>query len=359
MPKPNQKLIAEKLNLSRTTVSRCFTNHPKINPETRAKVFQLAAEMGFSYSHQRNSTNQRDESRRNTIAVIVGADPSAKDAMATASKILSGVSDKAATAGFEIEAHYLNPAEFTPKARSRKLIRNVSCLHWKGVVLVYDFSEEAVKNLMSKFPTVSVLEDYHNCEVDCVSQDQTRGVAKLMEHLHELGHRRIGFMSWKYGVDTPWVERRLGAYVENLYRFDLEIDPNLIVNLKKHEFIDLPEIAKMVAERVRQGTTAWVCAADHQAYHLIAELKKLGLRVPQDCSITGYDGIRPPEGQKQVTTIKMPFKDMGVSAVSSLIRKIGHPLAQRHNILISGELLVGETTAAPPTAKAKAKAAAR
>ena len=43
----NQKEIAERLNLSRTTVSRCFTNHPKINPETRARVFELATELGY------------------------------------------------------------------------------------------------------------------------------------------------------------------------------------------------------------------------------------------------------------------------------------------------------------------------
>lgn len=349
MSKPNQKLIAEKLNLSRTTVSRCFTNHPKINPETRAKVFQLAAEMGFNYSQQRNSVSGRDDSDRNTIAVIIGVDKSVKDAVDTAGHILAGISEKAATAGLELDVHYVKPADLNVQPRSRKIIKNVSCANWKGVVLIYDFDEESVRNIMAKFPTVSVLEDYHNAEVDCISQDQVRGITKLMEHLHQLGHRRIGFMSWKYDVSTPWVERRLGAYVENLFRFGIELDPNLIVNLRQNESIDLPQIVATIAAEVRNGTTAWACAADHQAYHLRSELMNHGIRVPQDCSVTGYDGVQPPEGHSQITTIKMPFKDMGISSVSSLIRKMAHPTARRHNIQISGELLVGESTGAPTT----------
>ncbi|MCH6258053.1 LacI family transcriptional regulator [Puniceicoccaceae bacterium K14] len=348
MAKPNQKLIAEKLKLSRTTVSRCFTNHPKINPETRAKVFQLAAEMGFSYSQQRNSTGQREDSERNTIAVIVGIDRSVKDAVKTAGNVLKGISEKAANAGLEIEVHYINPADFNPQPRSRKIIKNVSCTNWKGVVLIYNFSEAAVTNVMAKFPTVSVLEDYQSIDVDCISQDQVRGISKLMEHLHDIGHHRIGFMSWKYEVRTPWVERRLGAYVENLFRFGIELDPNLIINLQKDENFSLSQLVDKVADRIQSGVTAWVCAADHQAYHLRNELEKRGIRVPEDCSITGYDGIEPPEGADQITTIRMPFKDMGHSAISSLIRKMGNPTAQRHNVQISGELLIDKSTAAPP-----------
>tara|TARA_B110000037_G_C17046631_1_gene475968 strand:+ start:275 stop:598 length:324 start_codon:yes stop_codon:yes gene_type:complete len=102
-----------------------------------------------------------------------------------------------------------------------------------------------------------------------------------------------------------------------------------------------------VAKQIKKGTTAWVCAADHQAYHLKAELEKQGFNIPQDCSITGYDGIVPPEGQDQITTIRMPFKDIGLSAVSSLIRKMAHPMAKRHNIQISGELKLGESTGTP------------
>ncbi len=348
MPKLNQKLIADQLRLSRTTVSRCFTNHPKINPETRAKVFKLAAEMGYSYSTQRNVTTKKLSDRK-TIAVLVGISEAARQRndTATAEELLIGISEKAAVEKLELAVHYVDPQEFLPPARARRIIKNVSCLDWKGTILIYPLKEEAVANLMAKFPTVSVLEDYDNCEVDCINQDQIRGISRLMERLVGLGHRRIGFLSWKYSVHTPWVERRLGAYVENLYRFGLELDPSIILNLKPHEQIPLDELADQAAALVRSGVTAWVTAADHQAYHLIAALKARGLSIPRDCSITGFDGIRPPDGLPQVTTIRVPFRDIGISAISSLMRKIDHPNTSRRNIQVSGELIAGDTTAKP------------
>lgn len=348
MAKPNQKLLADTLDLSRTTVSRCFTNHPKINPETRAKVFQLAAQLGYSYATQRNAHSKGDETR-NTIAVIVGIKESKKEEKDTASDIIAGISEKAAAEGLEIEVHYVDPSTFLPAARSRRIIKNTSCLHWKGVVLVYDFQEEAVSNIMAKFPTVSALEDYDKVEVDCIGQDQVRGISKIMQHLHDLGHRRIGFLSWKYTIHTPWVERRLGAYAENIYRLGLDFDPKLVLNVKPSEHIPRAELAEQVAKHVRKGVTAWVCAADHQASQLVQELIKSGIQVPDQCSITGYDGQVTPEGMPQITTIKMPFRDIGISCVTSLQRKIKHPAAMRRNLQVAGELLIGDTTAAPAT----------
>ena len=56
-------------------------------------------------------------------------------------------------------------------------------------------------------------------------------------------------------------------------------------------------LADAVAAATRRDcVTAWVCAADHQAYQLIADLQARGLRVPQDCSVTGFDGNVPPPG---------------------------------------------------------------
>ncbi|MDQ8204786.1 LacI family DNA-binding transcriptional regulator [Pelagicoccus sp. SDUM812003] len=349
MAKLNQKLIADKLNLSRTTVSRCFTNHPKINPETRAKVFRLAAEMGYSYSAQRNGNNAKLAGRRK-LAVIVGIGEKERDKndTKTAEELLTGISEKAAIEKLEIEAFYVDPQSFLPQSRARQIIKGVSCLDWKGAILIYPLKEEAVSNIMAKFPTVSVLEDYDNCDVDCIHPDQIRGISRLMQRLVELGHRRIGFLSWKYPVHTPWVERRLGAYVENIYRFGLQLDQDIILNLRPEEQIPLDELAQRAAELTRQGVTAWVCAADHQAYHLIERFKSLGISVPEHCSITGFDGLAPPPGLPQVTSIHIPFRDIGISAISSLLRKIDHPNTSRRNIQVSGDMIIGETSGPPP-----------
>lgn len=347
MTKINQQLIADRLNLSRTTVSRCFTNHPKINPETRAAVFQVAAEMGYGYQAPRNVV-ARKPAERSTIAVLIGVPRSQRDAVETASQVLKGISERAAAANLEIQIHYIDAGEFRLAPRARRILPGVSSADWKGLILLYPFEEETVGNLMAKFPTVSVLDDYDTVDVDCINPDETRGISRMVQHLYEQGHRRIGFLSWKYRVHTPWVERRLGAYVENLYRLGLDFDPKLVLNVRQSDHVPLDTLSGEVARLVREGVTGWVCAADHQAYRLLGDLITLGVKVPEECSITGFDGVQPPEGMPRLTTVRQPFRDMGLSAVVSLLRRSADPSSPRRHVLVSCREIIGETTSAAP-----------
>ena len=345
--KISQQQIADELNLSRTTVSRCFTNHPKINPETRAAVFQLAGELGYNYSAPRN-VEAKKPAERNTLAILVGMREDNRQAADTAVEVIKGISERAAAQRLEIQLHFVDPSEFRLAPRARKILPGADSSDWRGTILIYPFHEESVINLMAKFPTVAVLDDYDVAEVDCINPDEGRGISRMVQHLYDLGHRKIGFLSWKYPVATPWVGRRLGAYLENLYRLDLKIDPAQILNVRGTNHTPLDEISKNVARLIRKGVTAWVCAADHQAYHLMGDLKKLGIRVPRDCSITGFDGIKPPNGSPQLTTMQTPFRDMGISSVVSLLRKIDQPSAARRHIMVSSRVIIGKTTARPP-----------
>jgi LacI family transcriptional regulator len=342
--KVDQQTIAEQLNLSRTTVSRCFTNHPKINPETRAKVFQLAAKLGYSYSAPRNSQGAK-RSTRNTLAVLVGVPESAKNQVDTAAEVINGISERAAAEKLKLEIHYVEPSGFMPGPRPRKIVANGKSSTWKGIILVYPFHVQSVSNLMTKYPTVSVLDNYYELELDSVNPDQSRGIGAMVRRLHDLGHRKIGFLSWKYSVEAPWVERRLGAYVENLYHLGLEFNPDYVLNVRHDEQVSLEDLGVNVAKLVKEGVTGWVCAADHQAYHLINELKKHGVSVPGDCSITGFDGIKPPRGLPQLTTVQVAFRDLGVSSVVTLLRVLNNPTAARRHIKISGKVIEGRTTA--------------
>ena len=103
-------------------------------------------------------------------------------------------------------------------------------------------------------------------------------------------------------------------------------------------------MAKLFA---KDKVTAWVCAADHQAYPLMQDLQAHGIRVPEDCSLTGFDGLDPATGQKRVTSMRVPHGHIGSSAVTRLVNRIQHPLAPRRKILVEAEYVAGESIAAP------------
>ncbi len=343
----NQKEIAERLHLSRTTVSRCFTNHPKINPHTRARVFELAAEMGYSYSPPRNQTGTRPRVK-DTVAVLVGEPANATVRVDTAREILAGISERLATEKLVLKVHYEDPAEFELAPRARRIIPGLSNSEVLGFILMFPFREETVANLIPKFPTICALDDYEDLEVDCVDVDQSRGIARMVNQLYHLGHRELAFVSWRYTVPTPWVERRFGAFVENLCRLNLPYRPERIINVARQGQVGPEEVARKVVKMVREGVTGIVCAADHQAYPLVAALRSAGIRVPEEVSVTGFDGVEPPSGADQLTTVRSPFRDIGISSVVSLLRRVTNPSAPRRHILVCGRSLEGKTTGPVP-----------
>ncbi|MBN2069650.1 MAG: LacI family DNA-binding transcriptional regulator [Opitutales bacterium] len=349
--KVTQQEIADQLNLSRTTVSRCFTNHPKINPETRSQVFQLANQLGYSYSAPRNVRERSAQGKCQTIAVLVGLPKDQIATVDTASQILDGISERAAASKMAIQIHYIDPDSFTPGPKTRRIVKNINISEWAGALMLYPFASEAVKNLMSRIPTLSILDDYDDLGLDCVEPDQHHGINLVMDRLISLGHTNIGFISWKYKIRAKWVERRLGTYLEHMYLSSLEINPANIVNVLPGPALPLDELVAYVARRTREGVTAWVCAADHQAYHLLVGLQKHGIRVPQDCSVTGFDGVLPPEGLPQLTTVAVSLKDVGFSAVHELERKMREGSPKCRHVMVAGKLVTGETTAFLPKSR--------
>jgi LacI family transcriptional regulator len=346
----SQKQIAERLNLSRTTVSRCFTNHPKINPETRARVFELAAEMGYSYSPPRNLVGDRPRVA-NSVAVMVGKPANASNVIDSARQIIAGISGRLAAEKLTLNLNYVDPSGFNLAPRARRILPGLRNSETLGFILLYPFKEESVGNLISKFPTVSASDVYENLELDCVTVDQTRGILRMVDYLYALGHRELAFVSWKYTVATTWVERRFGAFMENLYRYHLPFREDRIINVHREGQIEPDEVVKSVIRLIEDGVTGIVCAADHQAYSLVKSLQEAGIRVPEDVSVTGFDGETPPEGMPQLTTIHTPFRDIGISSVVSLLRRVAIPSAPRRNILVSGRQIDGLTTSAPRRSK--------
>ena len=170
----------------------------------------------------------------------------------------------------------------------------------------------------------------------------------MVKHLYELGHRELAFVSWRYKVPTPWVEKRFGAFVENLTRLDLPYRPDRIVNVSRRGQIGPEAVSRRVVEMVHDGVTAIVCAADHQAYPLVSALRASGIRVPEDVSVTGFDGVSPPNGEDQLTTVRTPFRDIGISSVVSLLRRVSNSSAPRRHILVCGRSIEGKSTDVAP-----------
>ena len=344
----NQQKLAKLLNLSRTTVSRSLTNHPAIGVETRARVRALAAQMGYRSQATRVIRRSR-QSKPLTIGVVIGV-PAENVALATFPYILQGIRDRADSEHLAVDVSYQNPATFDTTSKRHSIFRHIRSADWRGAMLIYPFPEHAVAMISRKISTVSVLDEYAALGLDMVDVDDAAGFLAMVDRLVQLGHKRIGFVHWNYPVPSLWGYRRFGGYVEGIFRNGLEFRSDWIFNIHKaaprHDEAEIPEL---VAQKIRQeGVTAWVCAADHQAYSLVRELQKRGLRIPTDCSVTGFDGLEPPPAIQRATSLQVPHQEIGSSALSLLMGRIVNPSAPRRRILVEPRFVAGTTVAAPP-----------
>jgi LacI family transcriptional regulator len=311
-------------------------------------VQKLAAEMGYEGKPTRGSRRSR-QNKPATIGVLIGV-PAENVARATFPFILQGIRERAEIEHLSVDVCFEKPASLDPQSKRQRVFRHIRAGDWRGTILIYPFPEAAVDLIARKISTVGVLESYVNSTVDIIDTDDSSAVLTLITRLKDAGHRRIGFLTWDYPVGGHWSVRRFGGYVEALFHHGLEFQPAWVINIHNNTpHLLEAQIPDYVLQKIRADrVTAWVCAADHQAYHLIKELSLRGIRVPRDCSVTGFDGLEPPALSPRVTSMLVPHEDIGSSAVARLHSRMMHPNSPRRKILVEARLVEGETIAPPP-----------
>jgi DNA-binding LacI/PurR family transcriptional regulator len=126
-------------------------------------------------------------------------------------------------------------------------------------------------------------------------------------------------------------------------RLRLQVSAPDIVNIHPNTFPTMEESFAHVARRIRDGVTGWVCAADHLAYDLIAALEADGLSVPQKASVTGFDGINTPEGSPELSTVVIPYREIGLIGGKRLMDLIEKRFTPVQHILVGSEFRPGVT----------------
>ena len=203
----------------------------------------------------------------------------------------------------------------------------------------------------SSLPTVTIGRELPTDAFSSVIVDNEAGAHMGVEHLHSLGHRRIAFIRGPktLGDSAPrWKGIRAFAKASGL-----DLDPRLIVDLpESREAVSSFEAGyKLTEQLLHQKTpfTALMAFDDMSAFGAIRALGKAGLRVPEDCSVIGFDDVAPAAlCTPALTTVRQPMEAMGAMAVSIVMDGINavlekRPLSVVHRRL-PPELALRETT---------------
>ena len=347
----NQQTIADRLGLSRATVSRCFTNHAGINPVTRAKVFHLAAEIGYTHMPSR-ATSAKRKKAETVFSVLICSDHDEYfqgGYQSPGKQILEGVSEYAQRHDVRVDVNLISPSVSDIEESDFTKIESLKARRSTGVLLIYPFPANIVAQLALQFPLVSLVDQSEHQSIDCVDVDHNGGISGVIDHLFAAGHRRIGFYTRQYPNQASWSHRRHGAFLEKMARMKLPVSPDDVIGVFPSKALSVPENFGDAIARTRDGVTAWVCAADHQAYDLIQSFESDGLQVPGDVSVAGFDGIERSSTDPNLTTVQIPFRAIGGTGAERLAARLEKRFSDRQHVYIAGEIRPGTTVGAPAT----------
>jgi LacI family transcriptional regulator len=203
----------------------------------------------------------------------------------------------------------------------------------------------------SRIPTVVIGHELRNDSISSVIVDNELGTYVAIEHLYALGHRNIAFIRGpKTLADSSPRWRGIRSFAKT---HGLELDPRLTVDLpeSRDPNSSFENGFRLTEELLRQRRpfTALLAFDDLTAFGAVRALAKAGLRIPDDCSMIGFDDVgasslvHPP-----LTTVRQPMEQMGAAAVSIVIEGINSVLEKRKvtalHQKLAPELVVRDST---------------
>lgn len=346
MEKPDGKItivqIAEMAGVSVSTVSRVVNNLGPINPKTRERIQKIIEET--NYVPNKLAKGLVSQQSR-TIALIIPdiANPFFAD-------IIHGVENTLMPKGFSM---YLCNSNFDHD-RERRFLEEMAERRVEGVILISAFlqNEELIHRLDQNTMRVVCIQTQIE-GLDCVNTNDYDSMCESIQHLVDMGHRRIGFIC----IDRRGCRMRYNAYRNVLARNGILNNPAYLAESINGKYAENPGYHLTCALlALEEPPTAIQALNDYMAYGAYQAAAECGLAIPRDLSIVGYDDLplskllMPP-----LTTIRQPAYEMGKAGSEILLERIwqgpnlpGEPNIERK---FATEFVSRGSTAAPSAPK--------
>lgn len=314
--------------VSHQTVSRVLNNHPNVSSKTRERVEQAITELGY----RRNTAARSLVTRRSQTIGVLGSEM----AQYGPSHTLLGVQQAAREAGYFVSIAALR--EVTPEtikdAMAHFMDQGVD-----GIVVTvpHPGTFDVLKDITAQVPLIAVgsIGDEH---LAGATVDQRQGARLAVEHLLELGHQRIGHLSGP----ADWIDAaaRIEGWRDALT--EAGIEGETLIEGDWSAECGYREGLKIAADR---SVTALFVANDQMALGVLRALNELGVRVPEDISVVGFDD--QPESAyfiPPLTTVAQDFEELGRRCIGLLLDRLesgstGTP------VTVAPRLVVRSTTA--------------
>lgn len=327
------KDIAERCGLSVASVSKALHGKTDINPKTVEYVKKVAKEMGYIP----NSSARMLKTNHSYIIGLLFIDSTNSGLTHEYfSIIISSIRDECKKYGYDITfiSNQLGKSECSYYEHAK--YRNCD-----GVIIASaDFKDPRVIEIVeSEIPTITI--DYDFNDHSSVNSDNIQGMKDIIKYLYEMGHRDIAFI---HGELTSVTQKRIKGFYNACSEYDINVNEEFVREGRYH----IPKVSGQITRELIQKKHRPTCIIYPDDYSLlggITEIEKQGLKIPEDISVVGYDGILLSRLMRPIfTTYVQDAVEIGKKSTQKLVEIIDNPkVSLPERISILGKLQEGQT----------------
>ncbi len=331
--------IARIAGVSRGTVSRAFNERSDINKKTREKILKISRKLNY---FPNPSARGLAKGRSECVGIVV---PDLKNPFLP--EMVSSIEKSAGKYGMSA----LLSITDNNIATQEKILVKMSSGQVDGLLITPCESPESIAmlNTMNAKLPIICLKHFSGLQCSSVMFDDMLGAKLVIEHLVNLGHRKIAFLSPSL---PEWsINQRLVAYNDALKSFDITYRKHFKLENSGSGTEIWNEIDRSVFEKPdKNPPTAIFAYDDIIALHALKAADSRGLKVPRDISIAGFDNISfSGIAGVPLTTVSVNSERLGETAMDLLMRILKSEVKTHevHHIMLKPELIVRKSTSSP------------
>lgn len=329
---PTIKEVAKRAGVAQSTVSLVINKKEHVSPATRQKVLKAIRELNY---HPRGFARVLATNKTGNIGYILG-EKHFYQAEPFYTRIFLGTEFEARKHNYYVLLTTVGE-EFDPR---RSIPRFLIEQNVDGVILAGKVSDSLIfYTKESGIPVVLI--DYFpkDGKFPSVLIDNLQGAYEAVVHLIELGHRRIGFIGGS--IDHPSISDRLKGYEQALEEFGLPRNSSLVAKDQPDSSAEDGHKATRRLLRLSSPPTAIFATNDTMAMGTIEAAREVGLVVPDDLAVVGFDDIEvASHTHPPLTTMRVPKEKMGALAIRKMVEIIESGDSLNAKTLIAAELIV-------------------
>ncbi|MBE5910582.1 LacI family DNA-binding transcriptional regulator [Pseudobutyrivibrio sp.] len=328
------KDIAAECGVSIATVSKALNDHSDIGVETKNRIRKKANEMGYVPNAAAKSMKTN---RTHNIGVLFMDDANSGLQHDFFAGVLESFKKAVEKEGYDIT--FISNDRTRPGRSS--YLNHARYRRFDGVIIanVHFDDPEVIELVNSDIPVVTINHIYN--DTTAILSDDVDGMTALVDFAIKNGHRKIAYI---HGADSSVTKSRLITFNQKMEEYGIDIPEGYVEESPYRDMHGAYETTLKLLER-EDIPTCILYPDDYASYGGIRAINEKGLKVPEDISIIGYDGIRVARHiRPRLTTYRQNTDEMGTQAARNLIDLIERPNTTLiKQVVIKGNLLEGDT----------------